>query len=151
MSENVLDTMIGMREAATDPTAASAHYRTALELEAAGDRPAAVDELRKAIQWDNNPEHHFKLAYFLDLVGEEDEAVALYEQICDEDRPHMNALLNLAVLYEDRGQINEAEKCLRQILDTNPSLGQVCEALYPCAARVQDTHASLRQRRKDLG
>ena len=121
MSENVLDTMIGIREAATDPAAADAHYTTALELEAAGDRPGAIDELRKAIQRDNNTEHHFKLAYFLDLVGEETEAIALYEQICADERPHMNALLNLAVLYEDRGQINEAEKCLRQILDTNPN------------------------------
>ena len=71
MSENVLDTMIGMREAATDPPAADAHFRTALDLEAAGDRPAAIDELRKAIQRDNTPEHHFKLAYCLDLVAEE--------------------------------------------------------------------------------
>jgi tetratricopeptide (TPR) repeat protein len=88
--------MIGMREAATDPAAAEAHYRTALELEAAGDRPAAIDELRKAIQRDNNPKHHFKLAYFLDLVGEEDEAIAIYEQICADERPHMNSLLNLS-------------------------------------------------------
>jgi DNA-directed RNA polymerase subunit alpha len=113
--------MIGSREAATDPAAADAHYRTALQLEAEGDRAAAIDELRKAIQRDNNTEHRFKLAYFLDLVGEEDESIAIFEQICADDRPHMNALLNLAVLYEDRGQINEAEKCLRQILDTNPN------------------------------
>ncbi|MHC4100531.1 MAG: DNA-directed RNA polymerase subunit alpha C-terminal domain-containing protein, partial [Planctomycetota bacterium] len=121
MSEDVLDTMIGSREAAADPAAAGAHYRAALGLEAEGDRVAAIEELRKAVQRDDNPAHRFKLAYLLDLVGEEDEAIALYEQICDEERPHMNALLNLAVLYEDRGQINEAEKCLKQILDTNPN------------------------------
>ena len=33
----------------------------------------------------------------------------------------MNALLNLAVLYEDRGEITSAEKCLKQILDTAPN------------------------------
>jgi DNA-directed RNA polymerase subunit alpha len=121
VSEDVLDTMIGSREAAADPAAAGAHYRAALGLEAEGDRVAAIEELRKAVQRDDNPAHRFKLAYLLDLVGEEDEAIALYEQICDEERPHMNALLNLAVLYEDRGQINEAEKCLKQILDTNPN------------------------------
>jgi DNA-directed RNA polymerase subunit alpha len=113
--------MIGSREAAVDPAAADAHFRAAVELEARGERPEAIDELRKAIQRDNNAEHHFKLAYLLDLVGEENEAIAIYEQLCAHDRPHMNALLNLAVLYEDRGQINEAEKCLRQILDTNPN------------------------------
>ncbi len=121
MTQDVLDTMIGSREAATDPRAADAHFRAALELEANGDRPGAVERLRKAVETDRNAEHTFKLAYLLDLVGEEDEAVALYEQVCEGDRPHMNALLNLAVLYEDRGQINEAEKCLRQILDTAPN------------------------------
>ena len=121
MSQDVLDTMIGSREAATDPKAAAAHHEAALQHEANGDRPAAIDELRKAIQKGDDPEYQFKLAYFLDLVGEEEEAVALYEQICSRERPYMNALFNLAVVYEDRGQISEAEKCLRQILDTKPT------------------------------
>ncbi len=121
MSQDVLDTMIGSREAATDPQAAAGHYKAALELEAAGERVASIEELRKATECDDNPEHHFKLAYILDLVGEEDEALAIYEQICAGDRPHMNALLNLAVLHEDRGEIVRAEKCLRQILDTAPN------------------------------
>ncbi len=121
MSQDVLDTMIGSREAAADPKAAEAHYRTGLDHEAQGDRAAAVEELRLAVQRDRNPEYQFRLAYLLDLVGEEDEAVALYEQVCLGDRAPMNALLNLAVLYEDRGQINEAEKCLKQILDTAPN------------------------------
>ncbi len=121
MTQDVLDTIIGSREAAADPQAAQAHYQAALAAEANGQRDAAIDELRQAMQRGDNPEHQFKLAYLLDLVGEEDEAVAVYEQLCARDQPHINALLNLAVVYEDRGQINEAEKCLRQILDTNPN------------------------------
>ena len=78
MSPDVLDTMIGSREAATDPKAAQEHYKAALDLEASGDRPAAIEQLRKAAQCDRNPEHQFRLAYLLDLVGEEEEAVALY-------------------------------------------------------------------------
>ncbi len=121
MAQDVLDTIIGSRDAAADPRAAEAHYKSALEAEAAGDREKAVAELRKAVQRDLNAQYRFKLAYLLDLLGEEEEAIALYEQICSSSQPHMNALLNLAVLYEDRGQINEAEKCLRQILDTAPN------------------------------
>ena len=121
MTQDVLDTIIGSREAAADPQAAQAHYEAALAAEANGQRDAAIDELRQAMQRGDNPEHQFKLAYLLDLVGEEDEAVAVYEQLCARDQPHINALLNLAVVYEDRGQINVAEKCLRQILDTNPN------------------------------
>ncbi len=121
MTQDVLDTIIGSREAAADPQAAQAHYEAGLAAEANGQREAAIDELRQALQRGDNPEHQFKLAYLLDLVGEEDEAVAVYEQLCARDQPHINALLNLAVVYEDRGQINEAEKCLRQILDTDPN------------------------------
>jgi DNA-directed RNA polymerase subunit alpha len=121
VSPDVLDTMIGSREAATDPKAAQEHYTAAMALEAKGDRPGAIEQLRKAVQRDRNIEHQFRLAYLLDLVGEEDEAIALYEELCDGDCPHVNALLNLAVLYEDGGLISEAEKCLRQILETDPN------------------------------
>ncbi len=121
MSQDVLDTMIGKRAAAIDPKAAQAHYEAALMAEADGDRGNAAVLLRKAVQVGDNAEYEFKLAYFLDLLGEEDEAVALYEQLCLRDQPHVNALLNLAVVYEDRGEIAQAEKCLRQILETCPN------------------------------
>ncbi len=120
MGQDVLDTIIGSREAANDPKAAAGHFETAQAAEADGEREQAIAEFRKAIEKGDRPEYQFRLAYLLDLVGEEDEAVALYEELCSRDRPHVNALLNLAVIYEDRGQINEAEKCLRQILDTIP-------------------------------
>jgi len=68
-----------------------------------------------------HPEVLFRLAYLLDIAGEEDEAVDIYTDLVEQDRPHINALLNLAVLHEDRGDIGSAEKCLRQILDTKPN------------------------------
>ena len=119
--QDVLDTMIGKRAAAIDPKAAQAHYEAAMTAEADGDRESAAVLLRKAVQVGDNAEYEFKLAYFLDLLGEEDEAVALYEQLCLRDQPYVNALLNLAVVYEDRGEIARAEKCLRQILDARPN------------------------------
>ncbi|MEE8155102.1 MAG: DNA-directed RNA polymerase subunit alpha C-terminal domain-containing protein [Phycisphaerales bacterium] len=121
MSQDVLDTMIGSRAVAIDPQAAQAHYQAAMQAEADGDRDEAVVLLRKARQVGDNAEYEFKLAYFLDLLGEEDEAVAMYEQVCSRDQPYVNALLNLAVIYEDRGEIGQAEKCLRQILETRPN------------------------------
>lgn len=121
MSQDVLDTMIGSRAVAIDPQAAQTHYQAAMQAEADGDRDGAVVLLRKARQVGDNAEYEFKLAYFLDLLGEEDEAVAMYEQVCSRDQPYVNALLNLAVIYEDRGEIGQAEKCLRQILETRPN------------------------------
>jgi DNA-directed RNA polymerase subunit alpha len=127
--------MIGSRAVAIDPEAAQAHYQAAMQAEADGDRDTAVVLLRKAVQVGDNAEYEFKLAYFLDLLGEEDDAVAMYEQLCLRDQPYVNALLNLAVIYEDRGEIAEAEKCLRQILETSPN--------HPRALRyMKDVQAS---------
>ena len=135
VSQDVLDTMIGSRAVAIDPQAAQAHYQTAMQAEADGDRDEAVVLLRKAVQVGDNAEYEFKLAYFLDLLGEEDDAVAMYEQLCLRDQPYVNALLNLAVVYEDRGEIAQAEKCLRQILETSPN--------HPRALRyMKDVQAS---------
>ncbi|MBC8522352.1 hypothetical protein H8D29_00320 [PVC group bacterium] len=112
-----LETMIG----GGDPSTADGHYNTAVQLEHDGLRVSAIDELRKAVSVDSNPNHIFKLAYLLDLVGEELESTRLYEELATTGRPHMNVLLNLAVVYEDKGKISSAEKCLRQILDTDPN------------------------------
>lgn len=122
MSQDVLDTIIGSKSGKSDPQAAAKHAAAAMEALESGNRVQAIEELRHACQLESdNEEHLFKLAYVLDLVGEDEEAVAIYEQLVDGDMPHVNALLNLAVVYEDRGDINRAENCLRQILDTNPN------------------------------
>ncbi len=135
VSQDVLDTMIGSRAVAINPEAAQAHYQAAMQAEADGDRDTAVVLLRKAVQVGDNAEYEFQLAYFLDLLGEEDDSVAMYEQLCLRDQPHVNALLNLAVIYEDRGEIAQAEKCLRQILETSPN--------HPRALRyMKDVQAS---------
>jgi DNA-directed RNA polymerase subunit alpha len=119
VSQSVLDTVVGA--GTVDPKAAAAHYQKAVAASERGDRPAAVEELRRAVQLDQQPEYVFMLAYLLDLLGEEEEAVSLYERLANGDRPHVNALLNLAVIYEDRGEIAKAERMLRQILDTEPN------------------------------
>jgi DNA-directed RNA polymerase subunit alpha len=114
-----LDTMIG--PGGVDPAAATAHFTRGLELEAAGDRLGALGEYESAVATGGMPEHMFRLAYILDLVGEESRAMQLYEEISTHRPPHINALINLAVLHEDRGEIVKAERCLRQVLDTNPN------------------------------
>ena len=121
MSQDVLDTLIGAGTTAADPEAARAQFEKGDALEAEGERVEAIEAYRKASQLDGNPAYTFRLAYMLDLVGEEDEAIALYEQLVQCYQPYINALLNLSVLYEDRGEISKAEKCLKQILDTNPN------------------------------
>ncbi|MHC5002865.1 MAG: DNA-directed RNA polymerase subunit alpha C-terminal domain-containing protein [Planctomycetota bacterium] len=120
MSHDVLDVMIGTGESA-DPQAAQKHYESGKAAMAEGDRLKALEEFQAAARLDDEAEYVFQLAFHLDLLGEEDEALALYEQLAGRERPHVNALLNLAVMYEDRSEIGRAEKCLRQILDTDPN------------------------------
>ncbi|MFK7884508.1 MAG: DNA-directed RNA polymerase subunit alpha C-terminal domain-containing protein [Phycisphaerales bacterium] len=121
MSDN-MDMVIGASGVRADAQAARDAIAQAKQAEQDGDRFAMVAALRQAVAADpNSQEALFKLAYNLDLGGEEEEAIALYERVCEHVPPPINALLNLAVLLEDRGEYARAERSLRQILDTNPS------------------------------
>ena len=110
-----LDTVIGGGTANAD-----AALEQAATHELDGNRIGAIETLREA-QGTQDERVLFRLAYLLDLVGEEDEAIALYQQCANVDRPCVNVLLNLSVLVEDKGDYIQAEKCLRQILDTEPN------------------------------
>ncbi len=103
-----------------NPAAAAALLAKARAAEAQLDRWTAIELLRQAFE--NNPgdpQICFRLAYNLDLVGEDEQALSLYEQACAGSDVPINALMNLAVIYEDRGQYPKAERCLRLIVDTD--------------------------------
>ncbi len=110
-----LDTVIG------GPTIDANEALTRADAcEADGNRIGAIEVLREAAG-SGDERVLFKLAWLLDLCGEEEEAISLYTQCTSGDRPLVNALLNLAVIYEDHEDFNAAEKCLQQILTTNPN------------------------------
>jgi len=122
MTGDPLDIVIGAGEAKREAEQALQHASAATTAEAEGDRELAIHELLQAVAADpGNNDLAFRLAFQLDLVGEEDEAVELYERIIEEQPAPVNALLNLAVLYEDQGDYSRAERCLRQVLDTQPN------------------------------
>ncbi|MEK6702386.1 MAG: DNA-directed RNA polymerase subunit alpha C-terminal domain-containing protein [Planctomycetota bacterium] len=123
MPHDPLDTVIGVTESAKRDTAAAAkHVQAAQAAEKSGDRALAVAEYRKAASADQgNAYVMFRLAYHLDLLGEEDEALSLYERSIETPPANINSLVNLAIMYEDRGDFLRAERCLRQVLDTNPN------------------------------
>jgi DNA-directed RNA polymerase subunit alpha len=56
-----------------------------------------------------------------DRRAEDTKAIELYERICTSPPVHINALMNLAILYEDNNHYDEAHRCLRVILNTNPN------------------------------
>lgn len=121
MASDPMDMVIGTASAG-DTEAAERHIQAAREAERAGDRAGALAELRRGVAADPiTPYAKFQLAYLLDLSGEEDEAISLYESVIEHQPAPINALINLSVLYEDRGDYVRAERCLRQVLETNPN------------------------------
>lgn len=111
-----LDTVIGGDSISTPNEA----LEQARQLEADGNRIGAIEALRGASA--SGDEHVlFRLAWLLDLCGEEDECIHFYQRCVDNDRPLVNALLNLAVLFEDRGDFATAEKYLQMVVKTDPN------------------------------
>ena len=104
-----------------DTASAEKFFAQGQKLEEVGDRIGAVEKYEAAYAADPDDTHVcFRLAYNLDLLGEEDEAIHLYEECVRTAKAPLNALLNLAVLYEDRGKLGQAERCVRQVLATEP-------------------------------
>lgn len=110
------------RDEVKDTATAEKYFQNGLKAEQAGDREAAVEAYEAAYTADpDDVRICFRLAYNLDLMGEEDEAMHLYEECVRHEQPPLHALINLAVMYEDRGKYAQAERCIRQVLATDPN------------------------------
>jgi len=122
MTNDPMDMVVGATAAAADAQTARDLFVKSQELLQDGQRYEGIETMRSALAADpQSLEIAFQLAYQLDLQGDEEEALSLYERVCDYSPAPINALMNLAVLYEDNGDYVRAERCLRQILDTNPN------------------------------
>tara|TARA_R110000868_G_scaffold226872_1_gene479761 strand:- start:289778 stop:290719 length:942 start_codon:yes stop_codon:yes gene_type:complete len=122
MTNDPMDMVVGASAAAADAQTALELFAQAKELLQNGQRAEGIETMRSAMGSDpQNLDIAFQLAYQLDLAGDEEEALSLYERVCEHSPAPINALMNLAVLYEDQGDYVRAERCLRQILDTNPN------------------------------
>jgi len=117
MSTNTEDLVIGEGDVAK---AQELHQR-GMAAEAEGDRIAAIAAYREAVAESPLTESRFRLAWLLDLLGEEEEAISLYQSLAADEQPHINSLINLAILLEDRGEYDEAMRTLRPVLESNPN------------------------------
>lgn len=117
MSEG-LDTVVG--GGVIDESRAETAFQQGRDREAQGDRIGAIECYRDAVTHGHKSQHMHRLAFVLDLLGEEDEAVAIYEEICRDGRPPLTTLINLAVSYEDRGDLAKAEYALKQVIESDP-------------------------------
>ncbi len=122
MREEIESTATMDKPDVTDAAIAQKYYEAGFKAEQEGNRLGAIEAYEAAYTADpDDPRVCFRLAYNLDLVGEEEEALHLYEECAKQPQPCLNALINLAVIYEDRGKYAHAERCIRQVLATNPN------------------------------
>jgi len=109
------------------------HYVAGMVAELRGDYDRAVACYETARRLSpSHPPATFRLAYYHDLHGDEEAAVELYRECITqsetgeqaespEPRPiYANALINIAVLHEDAGGYDDAERCLRRVLAAHP-------------------------------
>lgn len=73
---------------------------------------------------EKNPLHRsslFRAALLNDRLGNDEDAIEYYEQCVRQDEAPVNALLNLAVLYEEDGLLDESAACVQSVLDRYPT------------------------------
>jgi DNA-directed RNA polymerase subunit alpha len=98
------------------------HYHVAKLNEALGEYDIAIENFEKAISID---EHHvesmFGIAYMLDLHGNDSLALEYYKATTQINPLHISALLNMAVIYEDNEDYDNAMNCINIVLRHHPN------------------------------
>ena len=100
---------------------ATGYYLKGIISELSGLGEDACDAYEKARELqESHPEATFRLAYYLDLHGEEEKAIELYQECLSHLPIRANVLLNLAILCEDAGKYEKAVGYLKRLLSANP-------------------------------
>ncbi|MGE0480834.1 MAG: DNA-directed RNA polymerase subunit alpha C-terminal domain-containing protein [Phycisphaerae bacterium] len=98
------------------------YYVKGLLAEEEAEREAAVDFYEKALELSpDHPGAMFRCARLYDLLGDEGAAIELYHLLSLQPRAYVNALMNLAVIYEDIGNYEDAVECLQRVLKAYPN------------------------------
>ncbi|MFI4911415.1 MAG: DNA-directed RNA polymerase subunit alpha C-terminal domain-containing protein [Sedimentisphaeraceae bacterium JB056] len=98
------------------------HYLLGKFNEGMGEYDIAMENFEKAISID---EHHvesmFAMAYMLDLHGNDNLALEYYKATTQINPLHVSALLNMAVIYEDNEDYDNAMNCINIVLKHHPN------------------------------
>lgn len=122
MAQNLEAAGDELKQAGGENTSADFHFQRARLWEAQGQYEQAIEDYHTALELE--PKHElalFHLALRSDLAGDEAAAIDYYHQIGEVGRVYTNALLNLAILYEDAGQFDMASQCVSAVLAKFPN------------------------------
>jgi DNA-directed RNA polymerase subunit alpha len=113
---------IVQQHAGAADTSANCRYAMGRLEEERGELDKAIQHYEAAINMDQGQVHAmFRLAYLLDLHGSDERAIELYKQCAEQPFVFSNALINLAVSFEDEGDYENAIACLERVLSVNPN------------------------------
>jgi len=91
-------------------------------LEAQGNQEAACTAYEKALSIDpRNALGTFRLAYYLDLRGEDTRAIEMYKKVTGPGSAFVNAMINVGMLYEDRDDVEAAIACFKEAIKADPT------------------------------
>ncbi len=97
--------------------------------EAQGNQEAACTAYEKALSIDShNALASFRLAYYLDLRGDDNRAIEMYKRVTGPGSAFVNAMINLGLLYEDKEDVESAIACFKEAIKAEP--GNRRAALY---------------------
>jgi DNA-directed RNA polymerase subunit alpha len=114
------------------PKAAHTLYFKGIVEEREGEYEAALQLYEEALEVDENHSPSlFRMAFRLDLMGDDNEAMECYKRCMETGVCNTSALINMGVLYEDNERFEEASHC------------------YDLAARFQPMNARLQIYRRD--
>ena len=87
-----------------------------------GDLFGAIEHFERAVDMDpHHTEALYRLANENNLLGNDEEAIKLYEQSLSRPPFFLGALINLGLLYEDNENYTAAAYCFRQVLHVDPN------------------------------
>ncbi len=103
-------------------TNATLYYLQGLLQECENNSRKAVEKYMASIEEDHSffPSL-FRLGYHLSVVGEDVDAIEIYEKASENNPCYTNLLLNLGTLYEDIGKYSEAIRCYQRVLHKYPN------------------------------
>ena len=118
MQGRLEDAETALKQAGTEGARrADYSYQMGCILADRGDTYGAIEYFERAVDMD--PHHSqalFRLAGENALYGNDNEAIRLYEQGLSKPPFYIGALLNLGLLYEDKGNYSAAAFCFRRVL-----------------------------------
>ncbi len=107
---------------AAPENSARAKYLRGYLKEMQYDRAGALAEYEKSLaESPDDVATSFRAARICEAYGDDDAALDLYERCTQNTPARVNALINLAVLYDDMGRYFDAENLLEAIVDEHPN------------------------------